>query len=100
MDHIDPGQIMRSVRRLFGGEPARLQVAALPWRRNGSGIEVMLITSRCAGRWVLPKGWPEAGEEMCAAAAREAHEEAGLVGSVSSSMAGRYCYVKSDAGDG
>ena len=40
------------------------------------------------------------GEELCAAAAREAHEEAGLIGAVSSSMAGRYSYVKSDAGDG
>ena len=91
---------MQSVRRLFGGEPARLQVAALPWRRTGDDIEVMLITSRAAGRWVLPKGWPEAGEELCAAAAREAHEEAGLIGAVSSSMAGRYSYVKSDAVDG
>jgi 8-oxo-dGTP pyrophosphatase MutT (NUDIX family) len=100
MDHINPGQIMQNVRRLFGGEPVRLQVAALPWRRTGGGIEVMLITSRVGGRWVLPKGWPETGEELCAAAAREAHEEAGLIGAVSSSMAGRYTYVKSDAVDG
>jgi 8-oxo-dGTP pyrophosphatase MutT (NUDIX family) len=100
MDHIDPGQIMQSVRRLFGGEPARLQVAALPWRRTRAGVEVMLITSRVGGRWVLPKGWPEAGEDLCAAAAREAHEEAGLIGAISSSMAGRYFYVKSVDGDG
>lgn len=100
MNHINPGQIMQSMRRLFGGEPARLQVAALPWRRTETGIEIMLITSRVTGRWVLPKGWPEAGEELCAAAAREAHEEAGLIGAVSSSMAGRYSYVKSDARDG
>jgi 8-oxo-dGTP pyrophosphatase MutT (NUDIX family) len=100
MNYIDPGQIMQSMRRLFGGEPARLQVAALPWRRTGTGIEILLITSRVTGRWVLPKGWPEAGEELCAAAAREAHEEAGLIGAVSSSMAGRYSYSKSDAVDG
>jgi 8-oxo-dGTP pyrophosphatase MutT (NUDIX family) len=80
------------------GAPARLQVAALPWRRTKAGIEVMLITSRDTGRWVLPKGWPEVGEEFCDAAAREAHEEAGLKGSVSLVMAGRYGYQKAASG--
>ena len=88
------------VRRLFGTAPCRLQVAALPWRDIGNGVEIMLITSRDTGRWVLPKGWPEAGEEFCAAAAREAHEEAGLTGAISSGMAGRYFYQKAVAGDG
>jgi 8-oxo-dGTP pyrophosphatase MutT (NUDIX family) len=100
MNHVSANHIMRRVRRLFGSEPARLQVAALPWRKSKHGIEVMLITSRDTGRWVLPKGWPEAGEEFCAAAAREAHEEAGLSGAISSGMAGRYFYQKAVAGDG
>lgn len=72
----------------------RLQVAALPWRQGRDGVEVMLITSRDTGRWVLPKGWPEAREPLCEAAAREAGEEAGLSGSVSTIEAGRYFYAK------
>jgi 8-oxo-dGTP pyrophosphatase MutT (NUDIX family) len=71
-----------------------LQVAALPWRDTGHGVEIMLITSRDTGRWVLPKGWPEAKELLCEAAAREAGEEAGLRGTVSHHEAGRYFYAK------
>ena len=68
------------VRKLFGTVPCRLQVAALPWRRHDDDLEIMLITSRDTGRWVLPKGWPEAREPLCEAALREAGEEAGLSG--------------------
>ncbi|MER9977345.1 NUDIX hydrolase [Mesorhizobium sp. M0085] len=82
------------VRRLFGTVPSRLQVAALPWRDGGDGVEIMLITSRDTGRWVLPKGWPEAKEPLCDAAAREAGEEAGLRGTISHHEAGRYFYAK------
>ncbi|HEY6632157.1 MAG TPA: NUDIX hydrolase [Rhizobiaceae bacterium] len=87
-------RLVERVRRLFGKAPRRLQVAALPWRRKGDGVEVMLITSRDTGRWVLPKGWPEAGENLCDAAAREAGEEAGLSGSISRREIGRYFYSK------
>ena len=41
-------------------EKAR-QFAALPWRDAGHGIEVLLISSRGTGRWVIPKGWPIKG---------------------------------------
>ena len=93
-------QMAERVRRLFGKAPCRLQVAALPWREGENGIEIMLITSRDTGRWVLPKGWPEVGEEFCDAAAREAREEAGLKGSVSHVMVGRYGYQKAASGRG
>lgn len=82
------------VRKLFGTVPCRLQVAALPWRELDGTVEVMLITSRDTGRWVLPKGWPEAREPLCEAAAREAGEEAGISGQVSALEAGRYFYAK------
>ena len=79
--------------------PHRLtQYAALPWRRDGGGrIEVMLITSRDTGRWVLPKGWPEGPEEFRDAAAREAKEEAGISGAVSRYELGHYSYLKCGA---
>jgi 8-oxo-dGTP pyrophosphatase MutT (NUDIX family) len=98
MNHISANPVVEGVRRPFGGSPARLQVAALPWRRKGGHIQVMLITTRETGRWILPRGWPEVGEELSAAAAREAHEEAGIDGAVSASEAGRYYYSKVAAG--
>ena len=51
---------------------ARMQNGALCWRATGTGIEVLLITSRDTGRWVIPKGWPIAGLAPEAAAARRA----------------------------
>ncbi|HMM63568.1 MAG TPA: NUDIX hydrolase [Mesorhizobium sp.] len=90
----DNDELTERMRKLFGTVPRRLQVAALPWRRNTGAVEVMLITSRDTGRWVLPKGWPEAREPLCEAAAREAREEAGLGGAISPFEAGRYFYAK------
>ena len=87
-------RLAERARQLFGRPQCRLQVAALPWREAGDRIEVLLITSRDTGRWVLPKGWPEGSEELREAAAREAVEEAGLSGAVSRREAGRYFYSK------
>ena len=92
---LSHNHLIERVKRLFGDAPCRVQVAALPWRKAGDGVEVMLITSRDTGRWVLPKGWPEKKEPFCDAAAREAGEEAGISGSVSTREAGRYFYAKS-----
>ena len=100
MNQATSNHLVERVRRLFGGLPCRLQVAALPWRKTKSGVEVMLVTSRDTGRWVLPKGWPEFGEQFWEAAAREAGEEAGLKGAISSQEAGRYYYSKGLADGG
>ena len=59
------------------------QFAALPWRIGDGGTrEVMLVTSRETGRWVIPKGWPMKGRKPAEVASQEAYEEAGLVGRV------------------
>jgi len=72
-----------------------LQYAALPYRRRADGImEVMLVTSRDTGRWVIPKGWPVPGLGPQDSAAREALEEAGLVGRISERSIGVYHYEK------
>ena len=94
MNVLTSNYLLGRVRRLFGKASLRLQVAALPWRKSDDGVEIMLITSRDTGRWVLPKGWPESGENLFDAAAREAGEEAGLSGSVSRREIGRYYYAK------
>jgi 8-oxo-dGTP pyrophosphatase MutT (NUDIX family) len=71
------------------------QFAALPYRQLREAVfEVMLITSRDTGRWVLPKGWPVPGETAWDCAAREAREEAGLTGKIQSRPLGRYHYSK------
>ena len=59
---------------------ANTQYAALPWRDSGEGREVLLISSRDSGRWVIPKGWPIRGLSPAETAAREAYEEAGVGG--------------------
>src|SRR5437764_8533599 len=62
----------------------RIQFAALPYRIGKSGNpEIMLLTSRETRRWVIPKGWPIKGMKPGEVAAREAFEEAGLIGSIS-----------------
>jgi len=94
ISHTTRNRLAEQVRRLFGAMPSRVQVAALPWRERGGLIEVMLITSRDTGRWVLPKGWPEGGEELHESAAREAAEEAGIAGTMSHIKAGSYFYGK------
>ena len=72
---------------------AVVQYAALPYRA-GDELEVLLITSRGTGRWVLPKGWPMKGKTAHAAAAREALEEAGVRGRIAKHAIGLYHYGK------
>src|SRR5262249_27670124 len=61
----------------------RVQYAALPYRLRGrSRTEVMLVTSRETRRWIIPKGWPHKGKAPHHSAAREAFEEAGVVGTI------------------
>lgn len=76
----------------------RTQIAALPLRRTAAGtLEIVLITSRETGRWVIPKGWPMKGLKDHKAAGREAFEEAGLLGRMRKDEAGRYRYWKRGA---
>src|ERR1700681_325260 len=73
----------------------RVQYAALPYRRRGdSRTEVLLVTSRETGRWIIPKGWPIKRKAPHAAAAREAREEAGVVGKIGRRSIGWFSYEK------
>lgn len=75
------------------------QVAALPVRRRtASSIEVLLITSRETGRWVIPKGWPWPKASDHQAAAGEAWEEAGVRGRISRNRIGKFHYAKRQNG--
>ncbi|MFP4044064.1 MAG: NUDIX hydrolase [Rhodosalinus sp.] len=71
------------------------QVAALCYRGSDADREVLLITSRGTGRWVLPKGWPIAGLDAPGSARQEAWEEAGVIAADSPMVPlGQYRYVK------
>ncbi len=76
--------------------PPRQQYAAICYRlRKKQAVpEVLLLTSRDTGRWVIPKGWPMAGKKSYAVAEREAYEEAGVKGKVSEEPIGHYDYHK------
>ncbi len=75
-------------------EPCTLQYGAICWRMHRSKVEVLLITSRDTGRWVIPKGWPIAGLSPAGSAAREAWEEAGVEGVISETGLGQFRYDK------
>lgn len=81
-------------RRARRGKPIQ-QVAALPYRQTPAGdMEVLLLTSRQTRRFVLPKGWPMKGRPDCEAAAQEAVEEAGVIGSSHDMPVGSFRYWK------
>ena len=71
------------------------QVGALAVRKTKEGhLEILLVSSRETGRWVIPKGWPSKKLANEMAAAREAKEEAGVTGKISVSSIGAYAYLK------
>jgi hypothetical protein len=74
------------------------QIAALPYRADSPAadaqIRVLLITSRGTGRWVIPKGGLISGLSPHASAAREAEEEAGILGAACPTPLGTYQFRK------
>lgn len=75
-------------------ETAR-QVGAIPVRKGEDGqLEVLLVTSRDTGRWIIPKGWTSKRMSDSKAAAREARQEGGVTGKITSKPIGGYRYRK------
>jgi 8-oxo-dGTP pyrophosphatase MutT (NUDIX family) len=78
-----------------GTRASRVQYAALPYRQiTPSRTEVLLVTSRETGRWIIPEGWPIKRKPPHVAAAREAREEAGVVGRIGRRPIGSFSYEK------
>jgi 8-oxo-dGTP pyrophosphatase MutT (NUDIX family) len=80
--------------QMFSARNSALQISALPCRTKNGSLEVCLITSRGGGRWIVPKGWPEADLNHIEVAAQEAWEEAGLTGTVSPDLYASYAATK------
>ncbi len=82
--------------QLMFRRPPRQQYAALCYRlkKKSNEVEVLLMTSRDTGRWVIPKGWPMDRRHSHEVAAQEAFEEAGVRGIVEKQTIGAYHYPK------
>jgi 8-oxo-dGTP pyrophosphatase MutT (NUDIX family) len=70
------------------------QSGVIPYRKKQGKIEVMLITSRNKGRWIIPKGVIEPDLNPRDSAAKEAFEEAGVQGDVHRKLLGIYKHRK------
>jgi len=57
-------------------------------------MEILLVTTRQTKRWIIPKGWPIKGLKPAKSAAREAFEEAGVIGSIRTRKIGSFIYDK------
>jgi 8-oxo-dGTP pyrophosphatase MutT (NUDIX family) len=88
-------QLANEPQKLFSGA-FRQQYGAVCFRYVGETpkIEVLVISSRDTGRWIVPKGWPMKKKKPHEAAAIEAWEEAGVRGTVRKTAVGRYTYLK------
>ncbi len=79
------GREKRSVRTQFG---------ALCYRIKNDKVQILLISSRTAGRWVIPKGWPMHKMTPAEASSVEAYEEAGVEGTVLETCLGIYSLTR------
>ena len=66
------------------------QAGVLAWLPGTDPLKFAIVTSRRTGRWVFPKGSVDPGMTPSEAAAQEALEEAGVVGTAHRSPIGIY----------
>lgn len=70
------------------------QSAVIPYLLDKGKTRVVLITSSSLKNWVIPKGLIEPGMTPEDSAAKEAFEEAGVIGRVSKMQVAQYEYKK------
>jgi 8-oxo-dGTP pyrophosphatase MutT (NUDIX family) len=58
------------------------QSSVIPYRIRDGKVEILLITSSRRQRWIVPKGWIALFMSSAESAAKEAREEAGILGRV------------------
>lgn len=72
----------------------RRQAGAAPYRVKPNGeFEILLVTTRETGRWIVPKGWLIKKRGSVGTAELESFEEAGVRGDVGPAI-GAFCYMK------
>ncbi|HUC70887.1 MAG TPA: NUDIX hydrolase [Stellaceae bacterium] len=71
------------------------QAGVIAYRILDGKVQVLLVTSRDTGRWIIPKGNVHGGSTPAKAAEREAYEEAGIKGTITSPIPlGSFTYSK------
>ena len=70
------------------------QSAVVPFFVEGGKTQIVLITSLRTKKWIIPKGVIDSGMTPQASAAKEAHEEAGVIGETEDKALGEYQYKK------
>ena len=75
--------------------PILNQAGVIAYRVLDGKVQVLLMTSRDTGRWIIPKGNINGHATPSKVAEREAYEEAGVRGAITSSIPlGIYTYSK------
>jgi 8-oxo-dGTP pyrophosphatase MutT (NUDIX family) len=75
--------------------PILHQAGVIAYRILDGKVQVLLMTSRDTGRWIIPRGNINGRSTPPEAAEKEAYEEAGVRGTITSSIPlGFYTYVK------
>lgn len=89
------GELAAFTEKLFS-DGFESQCGALCYRKDplAGTLEVLVVTSRESGRWIIPKGWPIEGKSMSRSAEIEAHEEAGVRGKARKKPIGYFTYLK------
>lgn len=78
-----------------------MQCAAIPYRKTSAGdLEVLLVTSRSKGNWILPKGKVKPGKTAAVSAQEEVYEEAGVRGTVDQALVARCDLPLIEVGEG
>lgn len=70
------------------------QSSVIPYRIKDGKVEILVVMSSKRKHWVLPKGISEPALSLQESAAKEAFEEAGVVGEVAEELVGTYTYDK------
>ena len=70
------------------------QSGVIPFRFVKNRLQVLLVTTRKRNYWIIPKGVVERTLSPAESAAKEAYEEAGLVGEVGWTPVGKFKHRK------
>lgn len=78
----------------MGSGRAARQSGVIPYRIRRGALEVLLVTNVGRSHWIVPKGNIESHLTPAESAAKEAYEEAGIIGVVETRSIGSFEYVK------
>lgn len=70
------------------------QSSVIPYQYQDGQLHILIISSSKKKHWVVPKGIKDPGKTPQESAAKEAEEEAGIIGNVASDALGSYQYEK------